>query len=80
MTIHTSRGKTDISTYSFELTEIDVLRAVLNEKFRVRSNFYKDRDKGYRVYCNTAETQKLIKIITPYIIDSMKYKIGFKTL
>ena len=74
-----SQGKIDISTYSFELSEINLLGAVLSKKFGVTSNFYKDRDKGYRMYCNTAETQKLIKIITPYVIDSMKYKIGFKT-
>lgn len=74
-----SRGSIDISTYSFTLAEIDLLCAVLKKKFDVTSRFYKDRDKGYRMFCNHAETEKLTKIISPYIIDSMKYKIGFKT-
>ena len=74
-----SRGHIDISTYSFTLTDIDILAATLKEKFGITSTFYKDRDKGYRMFCNKAETEKLIKIITPYVIDSMKYKIGFKT-
>ena len=74
-----SLGKIDISTYSFTLSEINLLQAVLKRKFGVKSNFYKDRDKGYRMYCNQAETKKLIKIITPYFIDSMKYKLGFVT-
>jgi hypothetical protein len=74
-----SQGKIDISTYSFTLSEIKLLCSVLETKFRVTSNFYKDRDKGYRMYCNTAETKKLIKIISPYFIDSMKYKIGLVT-
>lgn len=74
-----SQGKIDISTYSFTLPEIKMLCAVLGKKFGVTSNFFKDRDKGYRMYCNTVETKKLINIISPYIIDSMKYKIGLVT-
>ena len=30
-------------------------------------------------YCNQEETKKLIKTISPYIIPSMRYKIGFAT-
>ena len=74
-----SQGKIDISTYSFALSEINLLCAVLRKKFGITSKFYKDRDKGYRMYCNQVETQKLIKIIAPYFIDSMKYKLGFVT-
>lgn len=74
-----SRGAIDISTYSFTATDIRLLCAVLKRKFGIQASFYRDRDKGYRMYCNKAETKKLIKIITPYIIGSMKYKIGFKT-
>ena len=74
-----SRGNIDISTYSFTLADIDLLCTVLEKKFGVKSGFYKDRDKGYRMFCNQTETERLIKIISPYIIDSMKYKIGFKT-
>lgn len=74
-----SRGSIDISTYSFTLADIDLLCTVLKKKFGIKPSFYKDREKGYRMFCNHAETEKLIKIISPYIIDSLKYKIGFKT-
>src|SRR3989338_11394819 len=46
-----SRGHIDISTYSFTLTDIDILAATLKEKFGITSTFYKDRDKGYRMFC-----------------------------
>ena len=72
-----SKNKIDISTYSFTLTEIYLLQRVMLSKFKIQMNFYKDRDKGYRVYCNMKETQKLIEVIRPYIIKSMMYKIGF---
>ena len=74
-----NNGVIDISTYSFSLDEIELLRRVVIERHGVVMNYYKDRDKGYRMYCNKTQTKTLIKIITPYIIPSMLYKIGFKT-
>ena len=72
------KGVIDISTYSFLLPEIKLLQNTLKEKFNVDMRYYKDRDKGYRMYCNMKETKKLIQTIKPYIIPSMMYKIGFQ--
>lgn len=72
-----SRNKIDISTYSFSLGDIHLLQDIILSKFKIKMNFYKDRNKGYRMYCNTEETKKLIEVICPYIIESMMYKIGF---
>ena len=74
-----SNGIIDISTYSFELSEINVLQDVFRDRYGIKFSFHKDRDKGYRMYSNKADTKVLASIIAPYIIDSMKYKIGFKT-
>ena len=74
-----SRGIINISTYSFSLQEIRYLQECFKEKFKIETTFYKDRDKGYRMYCRKKETNKLISIIHPYIIPSMMYKIGFAT-
>lgn len=74
-----SRGAMDISTYSFTLSEINLLCTILKKKFGITFKFYKDRDKGYRMYCGTSETKNLIKIIQPYFIESMKYKLGIVT-
>ena len=73
-----SKGKIDISTYSFQLSEINLLCKILKNKFGIQMNYYRDRDKGYRMYCNIKETQKLISTIKPYVIPSMMYKIGFR--
>jgi len=73
-----SRHRIDISTYSFSLSEIHILQKCFRVKFNIIAKYYSDRDKGYRIYFNQGETKKLIRIIRPYIIPSMMYKIGFR--
>ena len=68
----------DISTYSFSLLEINFLQKCFRNNFDIKANYYRDRDKGYRIYFNQEETKKIIKIIHPYIIPSMMYKIRFR--
>ena len=71
-----SDGKIDISTYSFTLPEINLLQKSFAQIFDINSLYYKDRDKGYRMYFNKRETQKAINIIKHHIVPSMMYKIG----
>jgi len=73
-----STHRIDISTYSFSLPEIKILQKCLRDCFDIKANYYRDRDKGYRMYFNQEATKKLIKIIRPYVIPSMMYKIGFR--
>ena len=70
-----NKNKLDLSTYSFSLDEVKLLQKALNSKFNIESNFYRDRDKGYRMYFTVASTQKLSHLIRPYIITSMEYKL-----
>jgi len=70
-----SQNKIDISTYCFSLKEINFFQECFKDIFNIKSGYYKDRDKGYRMYFNQKETHKLVKIICPYIIPSMMYKI-----
>ncbi len=65
----------NISTYSFKLGEIKLLQEVLLQKFALRSSFFKDRDKGFRMYFIRKETQKLIPLISSFIIPNLAYKI-----
>lgn len=74
-----AKGTITISTYSFDLFEINMLQRVISEKYGIRFLVYPDRDKGFRMHTNQKEARSLINIITPYIIPSMLYKIGFKT-
>lgn len=74
-----SKGRIDISTYCFSISEISFLQDILRDKFGLKALSYKDRDKGIRIYFNKSETAKTIQIISPYIISPMRYKIGFPT-
>ena len=67
----------DISTYSFTLAEIRELLKILSKKFSIKGSYYKDRDKGFRLYFRVSETRKLVKLIKPFVISSMRYKIGY---
>ena len=73
-----SRKNIDISTYSFTEPEINLLSQALNKNFGLTANYYRDRDKGCRMYFRVKETEKLIEIIKPHVIDSMKYKITLR--
>jgi len=74
-----SQKRIDISTYSFTEKGIQLLQRVLKKNFGLIANYYRDRDKGYRMYFKSSETKKLILIIKPYILDCLKYKINLKT-
>ena|SRR3989338_8355346 len=74
-----ARSKIDISTYSFTLSEIEQLLEMLSTKFSLQGNYYRDRDKGFRMYFRKSETTKMVKLLEPYMISSMRYKIGFQS-
>lgn len=70
-----SKNKLDISTYAFRLDEIKLLQEALKKNFSVKSRFYCDRNKGYRMYFSVYETKTVTKIIQPFVISSMSYKL-----
>lgn len=74
-----SRRKIDISTYSFEFSEIKLLQQAMKNRFDINMQFYKDRNKGFRMYCSVQETEKFIALISQYVIPSMAYKINFRS-
>lgn len=73
------KGRMDMSTYSFSIEDINLLRKCIERKFHVAMNFFNDRGKGYRMYANKKESERLIQIIRPYVISCFKYKIGLIT-
>lgn len=70
-----SKGKIDISTYSFKLKEIWLLQKTIFNRFSLKSSYYKDRDKGWRMYFAKSEMQKLTRVISDYIVPNLRYKI-----
>lgn len=61
-----NQNKMDISTYSFGRDEISLLQEILYERFSLRSNFYRDRNKGLR----------MIFLIKPFVHPCLAYKIA----
>lgn len=70
-----NRDKIDISTYSFKLKEIILLQKAIVKRFSLDSNYYMDRDKGFRMYFRKSEMQKLTRVISDFIIPNLQYKI-----
>ncbi len=62
------------NTQSFSLKEQEILKRLLKEKYQLQANLNKDRN-SYRLRVNKESKAKLIKLISPFIIPSMKYKI-----
>lgn len=73
-----NRRNISISTYSFTLGEIELLVKVLQSRFALSAKYYRDRDKGYRMYFTVGDTKKLTRIIGTYVIPELRYKIDLK--
>jgi len=62
------------NTQSFSYEEQNTLKELLKEKYQIESNLNKDRN-NYRLRVKKSSKSKLIELIDPFIISSMKYKI-----
>ena len=65
-----------ISTYCSE-KEVENIISFFKEKFNIK--FTKRKNKGFFcIRCGTKEARKFIKIVSPFICDSMFYKINME--
>lgn len=70
-----NKNSLNISTYSFSFREVSLLLHVFDKKFSVKGKFYRDRDKGYRIYFSVSETLLLSKKISKFVIPCLAYKL-----
>lgn len=70
-----NNNRIDISTYSFTLSEVNLLIEALKLKYNLIGQYYRDRDKGYRMYFKLGETRKLVHLIKTHMVPVMNYKI-----
>ena len=63
-----------LNTQGYTKEENEIMKQYFKETFDIKCEIHKDKIY-YRLYFNSTELKKLIKIISPFIIDSMKYKI-----
>lgn len=73
-----SRNHIDISTYAFTLPEIQRLVAALQVKFGLSARYYRDRDKGHRMYFDIRNSKKLAALIESHVVPILRYKIRFQ--
>lgn len=72
-------GAYDISTYSFKEDEIHILQKALMDRFQIVGKYFRDRDKGFRIHFRKSETTRISSIISPFVVDCMKYKLPLLT-
>jgi len=82
---YTKRGNSayiSLHTNSFNKKEHDVIikyfKQVWDIQATLRVTKRKDRDQSFFITFNVEETKKLVVILEPFMINSMKYKVGFR--
>ncbi|MEA3463664.1 MAG: LAGLIDADG endonuclease [Patescibacteria group bacterium] len=64
-----------LSTDSFKLEEQKMLQKCLKENFNIKSTLHK-KGNSWNIYIPSLEATKFCRIIKPYIISGMEYKIS----
>jgi hypothetical protein len=64
------------STHSFNISEVEILKEILKDKFDIESTSYKT-NKGIVLSINRVNSEKMFSIISKYIHPSMYYKMDF---
>jgi hypothetical protein len=69
------KGGVHLSTYAFSSEDIFLLEKVLVEKFnlKVTKHLHKTRP---RIYIHKESLNKLKELVSPYMVETMKYKLG----
>ena len=68
------RGYIRLATHSFTYKEHYLMRKAFIERFKL-SPTIRQLDKNYYLQFHTVDSQKIIEIVKPYIVHSMKYKV-----
>lgn len=66
-----------IHSLGYDKKELQIVQRVLEEKFSIKVGIHKqNRENKYRLYVYSDSANKFKKLIEPYIIPEMKYKLG----
>ena len=69
-----SRKTMTISSHSFSKSENLLLIEALKKNFNLEANLNWD-GKGYRLYFPVSTAESLVKIISPFVLPVMRYKL-----
>ena len=63
-----------LHTQGFDLSDNELLRDVLKEKFGIIVNIHKDRNY-YRLYITAHSVSLFVSLVKPYILPCFEYKL-----
>ena len=77
-TIDRRQGSVLFETQCFSTTDIERLREVLRVNFSLQASVHRSgRGRGYRLYIPVREAARLARIISPYVLPELRYKLPF---
>jgi len=56
-------------------SEAEILQKAVNKNFGIETTIYDKKNKGFALFFGAMETKKLQKLIRPFIIESLQYKL-----
>ncbi len=65
-----------IHTLGYGKSELEDVQKVLLKKFDLRTSLHSQKRKYWRLYIQSQSANKFKKLIEPYILPSMRYKLG----
>jgi|SRR3989344_5137735 len=55
--------------------EAEILQLAIENNFGILATIYDKKNKGFALFFNASETKKLQSLISPFIIESLRYKL-----
>lgn len=76
-TIDKRQGSILLETQSFYEDEIQGLTSCLNRNYNLKAKIHKSgKNRGLRIYLPVKEAKEFSKIVEPYVIKQMRYKLS----
>lgn len=67
-----------IHTLGYRKSELEDVQKILLKKFNLHTSLHNQKGKYWRLYIQSQSADKFKELIEPYILPSMKYKLGNK--
>ena len=65
-----------IHTLGYGRSELEKIQEILDKKFNLQTSLHSQKGKYWRLYIKSQSAEKFKELIEPYILPSMKYKLG----
>lgn len=67
-----------IHTLGYSRRELENIQKILDKKFNLQTSLHSQKGKYWRLYVKSQSAEKFKQLIEPYILPSMRYKLGNK--